>query len=171
MTSAGGRFSANRLDALYLRVATAIVRLSSQKAKAMMFQTVKAIHLLALVLGAGASLGNVFLMLAKGPHDLPAPELTQALRKWYRLSALVAIVTLWVTGLLMALSGDAFVSGSAFSIKLVFAALLLAIIGFLNFMAAGWSRSGGPPAYVPALHLTGAACLIGAVVFAAYAFG
>lgn len=136
----------------------------------MIFSTLKAIHLLALMLGAGASLGNIFLMLAKGPHDLPAPGFTASLRKWYRLSALVAIVTLWITGLLMAASGDGWVEGSAFSIKLMFAAALLAIVGFLNLMAAGWARSGGPPAYVPALHVAGALCLAASVVFAAYAF-
>jgi uncharacterized membrane protein len=137
----------------------------------MMFSTIKAIHLLALVLGAGASMGNIFLLLARGPHDLPAPELTNALRKLYRLSALVAIVTLWVTGLLLSLSGDGFVSGYTFAMKLAFATALLAIVLYLNMMAASWSRRGGPPAYVPSLHVAGAACLMGAVVFAAYAFG
>ena len=136
----------------------------------MMFSTLKAIHLLALVLGAGASMGNIFLLLARGPHDLPAPELTNALRKWYRLSALVAIVTLWVTGLLLALSGDGYVSGYTFMVKLVFATVLLAIVVYVNAMAGSWARRGGPPAYVPALHLAGTACLAGAVIFAAYAF-
>ena len=37
----------------------------------MFFPTIKAIHLLALVLGAGASLGNIYLLLARGPADLP----------------------------------------------------------------------------------------------------
>ncbi len=136
----------------------------------MIFSTLKAVHLLALMLGAGASLGNIFLMLARGPHDLPAPELTNALRKWYRLSALAAILVLWVTGLLMAVSGDGWIDSAAFTLKLVFAAVLLAIIGFLNLMAAGWSRRGGPPSWVPALHVTGTLCLAASVIAAAYAF-
>jgi uncharacterized membrane protein len=136
----------------------------------MMFSTIKAIHLLALVRGAGASMGNIFLLLARGPHDLPSPELTNALRKLYRLSALVAIVTLWVTGLLLSLSGDGLMSGYTFAMKLAFATALLAIVLYLNLMAASWARRGGPPAYVPSLHVAGAACLMGAVVFAAYAF-
>jgi cytochrome bd-type quinol oxidase subunit 2 len=136
----------------------------------MIFATIKAIHLLALMLGAGASLGNIFLLLARGPHDLPAPELTKALRKWYRLSALVAIITLWLTGVLMSLSGDGWIDGQAFTSKLIFAAALLGIIGYVNFMAAGWARRGGPPAYVSALHVTGALLLAGTVVAAAYAF-
>ncbi len=136
----------------------------------MIFSTLKAVHLLALVLGSGASLGNIYLMLARGPHDLPAPDLVNSLRKWYRLSALLAILTLWVTGLLMSVSGDGWIDSSAFTLKLIFAAVLLAIIGFLNLMAAGWSRSGGPPAWVPSLHVTAALCLIASVVAAAYAF-
>ncbi len=136
----------------------------------MFFTTIKAIHFLALVLGAGASLGNIYLMLARGPHDLPAPELTKALRKWYRLSALVAILVLWITGLAMALSGDGWIASNAFNAKLVFATALLAIILFLNLMAASWARRGGPPGWVQSLHVAGTACLLGAVIFAAYAF-
>ncbi|MCU0790802.1 MAG: hypothetical protein MUE79_07100 [Nitratireductor sp.] len=136
----------------------------------MFFMTIKAIHLLALVLGSGASLGNLYLILARGPHDLPAPELTKSLRKWYRLSALVAILTLWVTGLLMAFSGDGWISSGPFNVKLLFATILLGIILFLNLMAGGWARRGGPPAWVQWLHILATACLAGAVIFAAYAF-
>lgn len=136
----------------------------------MIFATLKIIHLLALVLGAGASLGNVYLMLARGPADLPAPGLVAALRQWYRLSALVAIVTLWVSGILLTLIRYGWVSGSAFNAKLGFATLLAALIIWLNFMAPGWSRRGGPPAYVPALHIGGAIMLVSAVILAVIAF-
>ena len=136
----------------------------------MIFATLKIIHLLALVLGAGASLGNVYLLLAKGPADLPAPGLVAALRQWYRLSAFAAIVTLWVTGLLLAVMRYGWVSGFAFNAKLAFATLLLLLIVWLNFMAPGWARRGGPPGYVPALHVAGAALLVSAVVFAVIAF-
>jgi cytochrome bd-type quinol oxidase subunit 2 len=137
----------------------------------MFFPTIKAIHLLALVLGAGASLGNIYLMLARGPADLPAPALTNALRKWYRLTALVAIVTLWLTGLLLVLTGDAYVENTAFTYKIAFALALLAIIVFLNIMAPMWARRGGPPTWVSSLHITGTLCLLASVAMAAYAFG
>lgn len=136
----------------------------------MIAATLKAIHLLALVLGAAASLGNIFLLLAKGPADLPAPGLVASLRQWYRLSALVAIATLWVTGLLLAVIQYGWPTGFAFNAKLFFATLLLAIILYLNLMATSWARSGGPPSYVPALHITGAISLVLAVVLAVYAF-
>ena len=137
----------------------------------MFFPTIKAIHFLALVLGAGASLGNIYLLLGRGPADLPAPELTNALRKWYRLSALVAILTLWATGLVLVLSGDAYVAEAAFSYKIVFALALLGIIVFLNVMAPLWARRGGPPQWVSSVHVAGTLCLLAAVTMAAYAFG
>nr|MCU0790771.1 hypothetical protein [Nitratireductor sp.] len=119
----------------------------------MFFSTVKAIHLLALVLGSGASLGNLYLILARGPHDLPDPGFTNALRRLYRVSALAAILTLWVTGLMLAFSGDGWISSNAFNAKLVFATLLLAIILYLNLMARSWARRGGPPGWIKWLHL------------------
>jgi cytochrome bd-type quinol oxidase subunit 2 len=137
----------------------------------MFFPTIKAIHLLALVLGAGASLGNIYLMLARGPADLPAPALTNALRKWYRLTALVAILVLWLTGLLLVLTGDAYVENTAFTYKIAFSLALLAIIVFLNVMAPMWARRGGPPKWVSSLHVTATLCLLAAVTMAAYAFG
>ena len=136
----------------------------------MILATLKAIHLLALVLGSAASLGNIYVLLAKGPADLPAPGLVASLRQWYRLSALAAITTLWITGLLLAVIQYGWPTGFAFNAKLLFATLLLAIILYLNFMATTWARSGGPPAYVPALHITGAICLVLSVTFAVYAF-
>lgn len=138
----------------------------------MIFAILKTLHLLALVFGAAASLGNIYLMLAKGPHDLPAPALANALRKWYRLTALGAILTLWATGIVMLPLRYGFgVEGFAFNAKIALAGLLLAIIAYLNWKAPVWARRGGPPAYVPALHMIGAASLLLAVIFAVAAFG
>ena len=136
----------------------------------MTFAILKAIHLLALAFGAAASLGNIYLLLARGPHDLPAPALANALRKWYRLTALGAIVALWITGVPLTVMRYGWGSGFAFEAKLAMATLLLALIGFLNWMSPGWARRGGPPSYVPALHRVGAAALLLAIVFAVFAF-
>jgi hypothetical protein len=136
----------------------------------MIYATLKAIHLLAMALGASASFGNIFLLLAKGPADLPAPALMNALRKWFRLTALVAIVTLWASGAVLLAWHGMWVEGGAFSAKIALATLLLALIAYLNLMAPGWARRGGPPAYVPALHVVGAISLALAIVLAAFAF-
>ncbi|GIL02868.1 MAG: hypothetical protein BroJett030_27670 [Alphaproteobacteria bacterium] len=137
----------------------------------MIYAILKMLHLLALVFGAAASLGNIYLLLARGPHDLPAPALANALRKWYRLTALGAILLLWATGLVMLPMRHGFrVEGFALNAKIALAGLLLAIVFYLNWKAPVWARRGGPPAYLPALHLTGAASLILAVIFAVAAF-
>ena len=138
----------------------------------MIFIILKSLHFLALVFGAAASLGNIYLALSTGPHDLAAPGFTNMLRKLYRLTALGAIVTLWVTGLiLMAWRHGIWIDGFAFNAKIALAALLTAIILFLNAMAPRWARSGGPPSYVPVLHWLGAALLLSIVLLAAIAFG
>lgn len=131
----------------------------------------KMVHLLALVFGAAASLGNIYLLMARGPHDLPAPALANALRKWYRLTALGAILTLWITGIaLLGLQYGFRVEGFAFNAKIALAGLLFAIIFYLNWMAPRWASRGGPPSYVPALHIIGAASLLLAVILAVAAF-
>ena len=98
------------------------------------------------------------------------------LRKLYRLTALGAILVFWATGVPMLIAngfdGIALALGNGvFQLKLVFVVVLTGIVLFLNLMAPGWARSGGPPAYVPKLHWTGAICLLLAVIFAAVAFG
>jgi len=133
---------------------------------------IKIIHLLALMFGSVASLGNIYLMLSKGPHDLDAPGYTNMLRKLYRLTALGAIIALWVSGLILLFgSFNGTMPGTTFHIKLLFVLILTLIILFLNFMASGWARRGGPPSYVPALHWIGASSLMLTVIFAGVAFG
>jgi hypothetical protein len=131
---------------------------------------------MALVFGSVASLGNIYLLLSKGPHDLDAPGYTNMLRKMYRLTALGAIIVFWFSGLLMLVSDGFGVftligESRAFQFKLLLVIVLTAIVLFVNFMAPGWARRGGPPAYVSKLHWTGATCLILAVIFAGAAFG
>ncbi|MCB1427867.1 MAG: hypothetical protein KDJ66_01920 [Nitratireductor sp.] len=136
----------------------------------MIFTTLKMLHLLALAFGSVSSLGNVYLMLSKGPHDLDAPGFTNMLRKLYRLTALGAIVTLWVTGLLMKFMRYGWVPGLAFHAKIALALLLLAIIVFVNLMAPGWARRGGPPAWVANVHVIAAASFLATVILAVLVF-
>jgi uncharacterized membrane protein len=136
-----------------------------------MLALVKAIHFLALVFGSAASLGNIYLALAAGPHDLPAPGFTNALRKLYRFTALFAILVLWATGLVLMLGEYGWwVPSRAFDIKIAFAILLTAIIFWLNLRATTWARTGGPPSYVKYLHWTGTFGLLMVVTLAVFAF-
>ncbi len=137
-----------------------------------MFTLLKILHLLALAFGAVASLGNVYLMLSAGPHDLAAPGFTNMLRKMFRLTALVALAVFWVSGLLMMLwRYGIWVEGGAFAIKIGAVSLLTLSVLFLNLMAGGWARSGGPPSYVKTLHWGNAVLFLFGVVTAGIAFG
>lgn len=136
-----------------------------------MFELLKVFHLLALAFGSVASLGNVYLMLSAGPHDLAAPGFTNMLRKQFRLTALGAIAVFWVSGLLMLVwRYGSWVEGSAFALKIGLVTLLSLSVLFLNFMAGGWARSGGPPAYVKRLHWMNAILFIASVILAGFAF-
>lgn len=138
----------------------------------MLFAVMKAIHLLALVFGSAAALGNIYLGITKGPHDLAAPGFTNTLRKAYRYTSLFAIIVLWLSGLILMLWGHGlWVEGFAFNAKIAFVVVLTAIILFMNLMAPSWARSGGPPSYVPILSWIAAISLLLIVALAAFAFG
>ena len=138
-----------------------------------MSEILKIIHLLALMFGAAASFGNLYILMAKGPHDLPSPAFTNQLRYLFRLTALAAIVIIWASGILLMLYKYGWwVNSFAFDAKIVFATIVLLIIIFLNLLAMRTSRGpGGPPSYVPILHMIGAPSLILAMIFAVIAFG
>lgn len=137
-----------------------------------MITSFKILHLVALMFGSLAALGNIYLALSKGPQDQAALAFTNTLRKFYRVTGLTAIIILWASGLLLLTTKyGAWVPGPAFSAKIAFVLLLTAINLFVNFMAPKWARSGGPPSYVPILHRTGAVSLILIVVLAVVAFG
>lgn len=137
----------------------------------MIFSLIKAIHLLALVFGSVAALGNIYLGLAKGPHDLAAPGFTNTLRKAYRYTSLVAIIALWASGIVLLIGYGGWVPGFAFTLKLALAIVMTAIIFFMNLMAPSWARNGGPPSYVPVLSWINAISLLLIVTLAALAFG
>ncbi len=138
-----------------------------------MIISLKIIHLLALVIGAAAGFGNLYILMAKGPHDLPAPGFVNQLRLLFRLSALGAIIVLWASGLLLMFGKYGWwVSSFSFHAKIVFAASLTLIIVFLNLLAIRAPKgAGGPPSYVPVLHVIAATCLVLVVIFAVVAFG
>ena len=136
-----------------------------------MYALLNILHLLALVFGAAASLGNVYLMLSAGPHDLAAPGFTNQLRKLYRLTALGAIGIFWITGILMLLISYGFrVEGFAFTTKIALVVILTISVAFLNFMAPRWARGDGPPPYVKTLHWLNAGLLLIIVILAPLAF-
>lgn len=136
-----------------------------------MFSILQSLHFLALAFGAVASLGNVYLVLSSGPHDLAAPGFTNQLRKLYRFTALVALAVFWITGLLMLFARyGLWLEGFGFNAKILLVGILTLSVVFINLMSPQWGRSGGPPAYVKYLHWLNAFLLIGAIILAAIAF-
>jgi hypothetical protein len=136
----------------------------------MMYAFLVAVHLLALAAGAAASFGNLYLMAASGPHDLPSPGFTNTLRRYWRVTALAAIALLWITGILMLVPAGGWVAGTAFAVKIALVAALTAIIAFVNLMAPGWARRGGPPSWTKYLHVLGSTLLVAIIVLAAVVF-
>ena len=136
-----------------------------------MFITLKVLHLLALMFGSLAVLGNIYLAFSKGPHDLAAPDFTNKLRKMFRHSGLLAIILFWATGLALFITQyGGKISNPAFHAKLSFVILLTAIVLFTNYMAPKWAKRGGPPSYIPKLSWVSAIALIVSVVLAVITF-
>ena len=138
-----------------------------------MFELLKILHFLALMFGAAASFGNLYMLMSKGPHDLPSPEFSNQLRLLFRITALGAIIVIWASGiLLMLIKYGWWVNSFAFDAKIVFASIILLIILFLNLLAISTPKGpGGPPSYVAVLHMISAASLIFTAIFAVIAFG
>ena len=137
-----------------------------------MIIALKILHLVALMFGSLAALGNIYLSLSKGPHDLAAPAYTNMLRKFYRITGLAAIIILWASGLLLLFAKyGVWITDIAFHSKIAIVILLTAINLFVNFMAPKWARRGGPPSYLPMLTWIGVVSLLLIVVLAVIAFG
>lgn len=137
-----------------------------------MFALLKILHVLALVFGSVASLGQIYLLLSAGPHDLAAPGFTTTLRKFYKFTGVSAVTVLWVTGLLLLFGRyGLWIDGFAFNAKIALVVLLSLSILFINVMTPGWVRKGGPPSYLKTLHWFNAVLLLAIVVFAVVAFG
>lgn len=137
----------------------------------MVFIFLKAIHLLALLFGSAASLGNLYILMAKGPHDLPAPGFIKQLRFFFRITAMAAISLLWVSGvMLMLVRYGWWIDGFAFDVKIAFATLLLVLITFINLWSWRATPTNAPPSWMPVLHFIGVVSLILTTLFAVVSF-
>ena len=112
-----------------------------------MFITVKFLHYFALLLGGTATIGPMILMRAHalaGADGPPPPAIRLATRA-FGITGLVAILLLWISGLVMLSHGyDGAVSGPWFTIKLICATAILLASATLNIMAARAARTGTP---------------------------
>ncbi|MGB3146923.1 MAG: hypothetical protein WBA91_04100 [Paracoccaceae bacterium] len=111
-----------------------------------MFEILKSIHLISLLLAGAASVGNAVLLrrviAAAAP---PPPIVAQAMAALARMG-LAAILLLWASGLPLALISGAFASGGAlFSVKLLLATLVLGLILIMTWLRAEVAAGRRPP--------------------------
>ena len=136
-----------------------------------MFETLKILHLLALMFGAAAGLGNFYIIKASGPDDMPPSALTMRLRNILRFTGLAAIITIWASGIwLMLIECGWWVDSRFFDIKILFATIVLVIVLALNVIASRMAKGAKPPSYLPTLSTAGTASLIITMMLAVLTF-
>ncbi len=117
-----------------------------------MLTFMKILHLFGLMLGAGGGLGSMMVGIQAKRAEGPPPPALLALRKNFALAALTGVLLLWVTGLWMWLvdySGAWL--GTAFALKLLAAAAILAILIAARIAMARTAPGSPPPAFLQRL--------------------
>lgn len=113
-----------------------------------MFEVLKSVHLISLLLGGGASIGNAVLLKRVMAAGAPPPAMVADAMSALTKMGLGAIILLWLTGVPMAVMTGAFVSGGPlFSIKLLAATLTLGLvagIAWLRGQVAAGHRAPDP---------------------------
>lgn len=111
-----------------------------------MFETLKILHFLALLLGGAATIAPGLMMrFAQASGQPPTPVMGRSMRA-LGIGGLVAIVVLWLTGLAMLhLAHGGAALGFWFTIKLIAATVILAGSAGLNLLAARAAAAGTPP--------------------------
>lgn len=106
----------------------------------------KFLHYLSLFFAGGLGVANAILVKNHQKAETPpSPPVQKTMMTLARLG-LVAIIILWVTGVLLTYQVYAsFDLGWAFHMKLLGATVLLGTITFLNLHLTARARSGNPP--------------------------
>lgn len=136
-----------------------------------MLVVLKIIHMFCLLGGGAAMIGNGILIrkiiVSGGP---PVPMVAETMKR-IGMIGLSAIVLFWITGVLMLIIGHIAI-GWALAVKLIAAAVVLALVALVNVQAARAARAGVPPdlARIKTLSTYAAVAVAVAVVFAVIAF-
>jgi len=106
----------------------------------------KFLHYLSLFLAGGLGVANAILFKNHQKAEMPpSPPVQKTMMTLARLG-LVAIIILWVTGVLLTYQVYAsFDLGWAFHMKLLGATVLLGAVAFLNLHLTARAKSGNPP--------------------------
>jgi len=138
-----------------------------------MHDILKTIHLLCLVLAGAASLGNAVLLRRVIAAGAPPPPLVADAMKVLGNMGVAAILTLWVTGVPLAIMTGAFAGGGAlFQLKLLAALVLLGMISYMTWRRAQ-AAAGKPPlalAQIKVLAMSARWLLVLVIVLAVFSF-
>lgn len=100
-----------------------------------MLEALKTIHLLCLMLGGAASIGNAVLLKRVMAAGAPPPPMVADAMKVLGNMGLGAILVLWVTGVPLAVMTGAFADGGGFfQLKLLAATAVLVIVPYMTWM-------------------------------------
>jgi multisubunit Na+/H+ antiporter MnhC subunit len=137
-----------------------------------MFALMKTLHLFGLMLGAGGGMGSMMVAIqAKRAGGPPAPALL-SLRKNFAMAALIGVLLLWVTGLwLWLVDYDGAMLGTVFALKILAAALILAILIAARIAMARTPAGSPPPAWLQRVGPLSGLLAYVAVALAVIVFG
>ena len=107
---------------------------------------VKFFHFFALFMGGAAGFGHLALDRAEKKIGGPPPEHYKIIRPMLGMFGLIAIVLLWITGVIMYRMEYADAElGAAFLIKLAAAGIMLVVTIYISWLAMKAGKAGTPP--------------------------
>jgi hypothetical protein len=136
-----------------------------------MFETMKIIHMLALLGGGAGAIGNGVLLVKVMKGEGPPPPMVQESMKIIGMTGLVSIILLWVTGIIMVSQTGRGIDWE-FAVKLIGAAMVLGTVSWLSLLSARAAKAGTPPPmqFMKQLASIARIGLLLAIIFAVTAF-
>lgn len=141
-----------------------------------MLATLKIVHLLCLLAGGAAGIGNTILLRHAALSGAPPPPVMAGAMAALGRIGMVAIGLLWISGLWMLWAGIGVPSGAAgwaFWFKLLAATVVLGAVSGMAMLRARAEREGGKPdpAKLRPLMMASLGGVVLAVALAVLAFG
>ena len=136
-----------------------------------MFETLKIIHMLALLGGGAAMIGNGILMKKVMSGEGPPPPMVSSTMQILGMTGLASILLLWITGGWMS-AQMGYAIDWEYGLKLIGAAMVLGSVSPMSIVAARAAKAGGPPNFALTKRLATIARigLLLAIIFAVTAF-
>ena len=136
-----------------------------------MYETMKIIHMLALMGGGAAMIGNGILMKELLTAEGPPPEMVKNTMRVLGMVGLASIFLLWISGGFMS-AQFGYGLDALYSVKLIGATLVLGAVSLMSFHTTRAESTGSPPNAVWLKRLATVARfgVLVAVAFAVFTF-